>query len=916
MTLLLTVHTTPSLMDLRAALAEVSPPSTYKGRSLGDVKPSKASKLAARREAPPLAFIRTSFDDDSLLQVNTPKLQQGKTPHHTPINATHNDPSQDPMPPPPQMRTSPVSPPTPTTPATPATPSSPHLTSQKSQKSSLFNLFTRPNVEKAKGYNDTLLKPPEGSRPYLRENESKHSLAREPRAQSKSRLATQPQKNDEAHSTPMRQRTFSRSKRSREKNEVNGYLSASWEPPPLMQAYPQAIKHCSLKDPKSCLSGNFKARVKKAKNPENAERPSTGPANLERVDSTPEGSPEDVSRNVYALVTSGYLLEYAEGNSDKKPDKILKLRPHSAAFVADVIPGEPYVLQIVQSVEDKDVDMFASQSSLARLFVPASKRRSARSLVMVFDDPDEMNEWMITIRKEIDHLCGRRERPRTARRMSGETLASPVSARVLTLTKKSTPPPSLPSPSPFEASPDRGSATTYFGAASDLSSGGSSRQILAAKSFPDLRCHPAFEQTRETPTHGSESAIDASLSLQYGPPSPVKFVQLEQRNKSSHDLSATSETARTPFLDARATMDSPADSFHTPLATPSFDVASRATSVPGHGVDSATDTDSPVATDPHGAQPNFSQPRPVGKLKKRPPPLSPAAIVDRNEGTELALKSPTLEELRQRSAAAPPKLPVSPTLPGSPVGNAFAEKLAKESAGPKTDHPLSQGYPTLPSRSSSLQPLKQFGQASSEPSSRRTSIRGTAPLPLRSSMTDRSSGFNPLRASPVEKSFPMPPSQLKSVPEQSPSNGLGFARSTSPESSRASALSQLSGEVSTTDSSGSASHSANNSTSAQAKVLRRPSSITVNTDHAPFLASSRSGPSPNTAADTSPQIAQPPSKRPSSTKVPIIRPPSVRPQLRLSRSSPSLPPAQPPPVAPLPPCPPVPQGQAIARVIG
>ncbi|KAF2137152.1 uncharacterized protein K452DRAFT_236362, partial [Aplosporella prunicola CBS 121167] len=122
----------------------------------------------------------------------------------------------------------------------------------------------------------------------------------------------------------------------------------------------------------------------------------------------------DLTEKIYVLATSGYLLQYSgEGPSERLPERVLHLGKDSAAFVCDLIPGKHWVLQISQATND-DGTMTTQQppkSFLSRLRMqgPAVKK-VATSMLLVFENPTEMGEWLAALRLEIDILAGRKSR--------------------------------------------------------------------------------------------------------------------------------------------------------------------------------------------------------------------------------------------------------------------------------------------------------------------------------------------------------------------------------------------------------------------------------------------------------------------------------------------------------------------------
>lgn len=114
--------------------------------------------------------------------------------------------------------------------------------------------------------------------------------------------------------------------------------SATWDPPPLFQAYPQAIKHATLSA--STLSADAILRMSNHKRNGSTIRDEIAGTGSDGVDLSPAArktekakskhrrqisgsiSKAEWTQKIYVLVTSGYLLQYAgEGSFDRLPEK-------------------------------------------------------------------------------------------------------------------------------------------------------------------------------------------------------------------------------------------------------------------------------------------------------------------------------------------------------------------------------------------------------------------------------------------------------------------------------------------------------------------------------------------------------------------------------------------------------------------
>lgn len=223
----------------------------------------------------------------------------------------------------------------------------------------------------------------------------------------------------------------------------------AWDPPPLFQAYPQAVRHACLKA--SSLSAE--SILRSSTNPRRGSLQQEAVAHLESLQVTQPArkrenkekkhrrrisgsiSKADWIQKIYVLVTSGYLLQYAgEGSFDRLPEKMMQLGKDSVAFASDAIPGKHWVLQISQvASDDGELPVEAPKSILSRLgFRGADARRAARSFLLILESAEELDAWLITVRREIEALGGRKCRPETpARQETTPSLHSRPSQRYL-----------------------------------------------------------------------------------------------------------------------------------------------------------------------------------------------------------------------------------------------------------------------------------------------------------------------------------------------------------------------------------------------------------------------------------------------------------------------------------------------------
>ncbi|GME23868.1 hypothetical protein GTA08_BOTSDO06124 [Neofusicoccum parvum] len=217
-------------------------------------------------------------------------------------------------------------------------PNPPAKLEHRKSSMSLFSLFSRPRVERARGHHEAGL-------PTIPDvPEAKPTTALSPVTATPHTIIS---KVDPPRAMTPKSRGGSFNRRPR----TGG--SSNWEPPPLFQAYPQAIKHAMLqatnasaeaiistqshKRQYSILKENLQSKLDLSGAGEEA-----APTVTEKLQkrekrmstSSAVGTP-DLTHKVYVLATSGYVLQYSgEGPSDRMPEKILKLGKDSAAFAS------------------------------------------------------------------------------------------------------------------------------------------------------------------------------------------------------------------------------------------------------------------------------------------------------------------------------------------------------------------------------------------------------------------------------------------------------------------------------------------------------------------------------------------------------------------------------------------------------
>ncbi|KAF2401752.1 hypothetical protein EJ06DRAFT_358440 [Trichodelitschia bisporula] len=286
------------------------------------------------------------------------------------------------------------------------------IVDRRQSKMSLFDLFSRPKVERARGQYDIPESIPERSQTpahfYGRRAEPATSVT--PPAQSPSKPEESPRKelvlNPQVGNPPR--------------------PPEDWGPPPMFQVVPQSIKTGIVKGTTMSVEGLIRAHnYRKQQGLLQTAFGST--TSLPFVRENPEGeaeaqesgtvvqpqlsdSPELVDK-FFALVQAGRLVQYSgNGSATRMPERTLQLCDKSAAFACDLIPGKHWVVQVIQSAnEDGGTTVSKSRSLLSRLRLPTSVvRRNTSSIIMVFDSAEDMDAWLKAIKNMIDELSGRR----------------------------------------------------------------------------------------------------------------------------------------------------------------------------------------------------------------------------------------------------------------------------------------------------------------------------------------------------------------------------------------------------------------------------------------------------------------------------------------------------------------------------
>lgn len=189
--------------------------------------------------------------------------------------------------------------------------------------------------------------------------------------------------------------------------------STSWDPIPLFQAYPQAVRTATLPacvQADSLLKAHHKREMASTIN-----HPDLGDDMAMFLEMAKKKNRRnsssfkfDWTKKIYVLLTSGYVLQYAgDGPHDCLPEKAVQLTKHSAAFASDVIPGKHWVLQVSSVFEEGGLTSQDTRSLLGKFGLREKERRQASDILMVFENAADMDSWMSLLRREIELLGGK-----------------------------------------------------------------------------------------------------------------------------------------------------------------------------------------------------------------------------------------------------------------------------------------------------------------------------------------------------------------------------------------------------------------------------------------------------------------------------------------------------------------------------
>ncbi|KAF2228246.1 hypothetical protein BDZ85DRAFT_255654 [Elsinoe ampelina] len=271
-----------------------------------------------------------------------------------------------------------------------------HLNEQAS-KMSLFHLFSRPKVERSRGYAEAGLQTPSPlEQPELR------ASRRESRGDLKgARLEKAIPGSPRDNSRP-RAPIVSRPKDPNRQPRPNAEAFDLLHPPPFKKIFSIAVK---IGPAHTCLMNGAKGtpawKVGSAltlNDFEQYDRPSSRRSSRMPPQPTPQ-----LQRKIFSLTKNGYILQYADrGSSDRLPERLQRLTKDTCAIASDLVPGKPYTVQVAESTSVQEVARPDSPSFFSRLGMkPSQPKKQIPSTLIVLDTAKELEEWLFAIRKEI-----------------------------------------------------------------------------------------------------------------------------------------------------------------------------------------------------------------------------------------------------------------------------------------------------------------------------------------------------------------------------------------------------------------------------------------------------------------------------------------------------------------------------------
>lgn len=290
----------------------------------------------------------------------------------------------------------------------------------KKSTSSLFNLFSKPKVEKARGYggesSGTTVAPAavDKSKPLT-------TPYSQPQHQPSQRtLPVIPRQQQALPAPPSQRASIQHPKPVEAKPLPKPDKNALWEPPPLFQAFARSVKHGLCETSVSAADKNA-ARLRAAAREKELEEMQAGNRNSldselsEAIQKTKmtvhtargvSNTHVELPQKIVVLLDDGHILQYSQhGPTNRVPEKVLALGPDSAAFINDATPFSPGALRVVQNTGNKSFSFQNTVQALSRFTRRTTNtKRDVPILLLAFRTAQDINEWQHAIREYIDSL--------------------------------------------------------------------------------------------------------------------------------------------------------------------------------------------------------------------------------------------------------------------------------------------------------------------------------------------------------------------------------------------------------------------------------------------------------------------------------------------------------------------------------
>lgn len=189
--------------------------------------------------------------------------------------------------------------------------------------------------------------------------------------------------------------------------------SSAKNPPPFAEAFRHAILHAKIEMP--VANGTLKKDKSAGRSPAVGVDIGASPLIGNGRSSRSNSGSHNLVTKIFILSDDSCILQYhADGPSNRTPERVLELGPQSISVASDAIPGKHWVLNVVydgrhtlsqpgDTLKPTRPSLFSRRSS--------EVKKTAREMLLVFNDGDSLDQWLTCVRKEIESLGGLEYRP-------------------------------------------------------------------------------------------------------------------------------------------------------------------------------------------------------------------------------------------------------------------------------------------------------------------------------------------------------------------------------------------------------------------------------------------------------------------------------------------------------------------------